>query len=212
MGLKSNRRSYPLRLALAAALLLLIVLPATALGAGAQATFNGRAGSVSLQRRGASTTLQIPGQPVGDVSVKLRVSTDTIPVGDGQVVSILVRRAGAASDYRARIQFGDAGAIWLSVNRVNPGHRTVLAGPVPASGVSWRPNRDLSVRIKVTGTNPTLVAVKVWPYGTTEPAASQLVATDSNPMSAHGSSGRPRCVSRCLPTRAARRSHSISPI
>ena len=97
----------------AAALVLLIVLPAAALGAGAQTTFNGRAGSVSLPRRVfSSTTLRSPGRPAGAGSAasKLRVSTDTLPNGDGQVVSIFVRRAGTASDYRTRIQFSDNGS------------------------------------------------------------------------------------------------------
>ena len=186
----ANGAARRLRIALAASVVFLIALPSLALAAGAQATFNGHAGSVSLQRRGASTTLQIPGQPAGDVSVKLRVSTDTIPVGDGQVVSILVRRAGAASDYRARIQFGVGGSIKLSVNRVTPGQRTMLAGPVPADGVSWQPRHDLSVRIRVRGTNPAVVSVKVWPYGTVEPGLSQLVASDSSPATDNGASGR----------------------
>jgi len=48
--------------------------------------------------------------------------------------------------------------------------------------VSWAPGTPLAVRLQVTGTSPTTLALKVWPAGTAEPAARSLSATDAEPV------------------------------
>ena len=131
-----------------------------------------------------------PAHQTGDVAVGLRVSTDTIPVGDGQVAAVLVQRAGVAADYRARIQFMPGGQIGLSVKRVVGGQRTLLAAPIRASGVAWKPDRDLSVEVKVRGSVPTRISVKVWPFGAREPNNSQLTINDDFHMRATADAGR----------------------
>jgi len=173
-----------------AAGLLFVAVPAMVFGTGSSVTFNGRNGSVYLERRGADATLDIPGAAKGDVSVDLRVSTDTIPVRDGQLVSVLVRRAGVATDYRARVQFMPGGELYLSVKRALSSQRTFIAGPIRVKGLTWKPDRDLALAIKVRGSNPTRISLKVWPNGAAEPTTPQLVATDSQRAPSSTDSGR----------------------
>ena len=184
MSSGTGHRAERLRFAVLLALAALISLPAATLAAGPSATFNGSSGSVNFSRRGTSATVQIPDQPAGDVTVRLIVRTNT--VGAGQVASVMIRRAGSASDYRARIQFDAGGALSLSINGIVGGRRVLLAGPQAASGVSWRPNRDLALSVKVSGSSPTRVALKVWAYGASEPVQPQLVALDNAPGAAAG--------------------------
>ena len=186
MSNRTGPRAGRIKLAVLLALATLIALPAATFAAGPSATFDGSSGSVSFSRSGTSATLQIPNQPAGDVTVRLRVRTDTIQAGAGQIASVMIRRAGSASDYRARLQFGTGGAVSLSINRLANGGRALLAGPQRAAGVVWQPDRDLALSVKVSGSSPTRVALKVWAYGTTEPARPQLVAVDNAPATAAG--------------------------
>jgi Right handed beta helix region len=180
MSVTANPRARRLRFAVLLAFVALISLPAAVLGAGTSASFNGRSGSVSFARSGTRATVQIPDQPAGDVTVRLRLKTDTIPVGAGQTASVMMRRSGSAVDYRAQLQYDGGGALALSINRVVGGARVQLAATEHLSGVRWQPGRDLAVTFTVTGGSTTHVALKVWMLGTgvTEPSRAQLAATD----------------------------------
>ncbi|WP_324276055.1 hypothetical protein [Blastococcus brunescens] len=54
----------------------------------------------------------------------------------------------------------------------------MLGSIVTLPGVTYTPGTELEVRLQVTGTAPTNLAVTVWPAGTTEPASPTLTATD----------------------------------
>jgi hypothetical protein len=70
----------------------------------------------------------------------------------------------------------------VKIYRVAGGTRTDLGGGFTYTpGTTWQ-----SMRMRVTGTNPTIIRVKMWPKGTTEPDTWTTTVTDNTPMTTAG--------------------------
>ena len=113
-----------------------------------------------------------------DTEVNVAVSMDKAATGGGTYVSVLGRRVGTTGDYRAKVRFVAGGAVQVQLVRTVGSTETVLAN-VTAPGLVYAPGQVLRVRVQVGGTGTTSLAAKVWPDGTTQPAAWLLTATDT---------------------------------
>ncbi|WP_460966865.1 PKD domain-containing protein [Pedococcus soli] len=138
---------------------------------------SGGQGRVSLNV-GDGYTAYLPSVSSTTTEVVAAVTTDKVPTGGGQYVSVLGRRVSATLDYRAKVRMASNGqvAVWLTRNA--SGTETVLTSATLA-GVSYAAGDQLKVRLQVTGTTPTTLRVKVWKSTATEPTAWSLTSTDS---------------------------------
>ena len=104
--------------------------------------------------------------------------------GNGTQVTVQGRRV-ASGDYRETVQLTGSGTATVSL--VASG--TTIAGPVPIAG-SIAPSTAISTRLRVVGTNPTVLQAKAWLAGTAEPSGWTVSATDSTAaLQAAGSIG-----------------------
>lgn len=128
----------------------------------------GRAAYVSVQPGTAAFQLAVPGTQlegyVGpaqtDANVLATVAGDKVPAGGPLYVSITGRRISASAGYFAQMLINANGSVTLGVYRRTP-TVTVLNGPVKITGLTYTAGQHLSVRVQVTGTNPTTVSARV---------------------------------------------------
>lgn len=112
-------------------------------------------------------------------STDLRASLafDRVPVGGSIFVSLAGRRVGV-NEYRAKVRVLLGGVIEVSLVRTSNGAETTIV-TAPATGVRIAAGQRLQVRFRVTGTSPTRLQVKVWPFGAAEPASWNANVTDA---------------------------------
>lgn len=101
------------------------------------------------------------------------ISIDRIATGGGTYAGVVVRQVGAAY-YQARARFQPDGSVILQIMKGS----TVL-GNLTMPGLTYSAGSQFTVRIVATGTAPTSLGAKLWPAGSTEPAAMTLTASDS---------------------------------
>ncbi|GAA2737171.1 PKD domain-containing protein [Pedococcus aerophilus] len=146
-------------------------------GPAARWSVAGGQGRVSLNV-GDGYTAFLPSVSSTTTEVAATVTTDKVPTGGGQYVSLLGRRVSATVDYRAKVRMAANGqvAVWLTRNQ--SGAETILTSATLA-GVTYAAGDQLKVRLQVNGTTPTALRVKVWKSTATEPTAWSLTASDS---------------------------------
>ena len=145
----------------------------TTSGSSAHAVAPG-AGRQRVLAAGQTGSANLGGFSATDVDLRVDVALDKMPTGGGTYVSVLGRKVGTSGDYRARLKVQSTGAVTLSAARGD----TMLASAV-LPGVTYAPATALTVRLQVTGTNPTALRAKAWKAGTTEPSAWQVSTTDA---------------------------------
>lgn len=95
------------------------------------------------------------------------------PSAGAGYVGLGARRIGS-NFYNLRVWHRDTGAVWLVAQRGT----TVITSKL-ISGLTWKAGDSFSLRVDVTGTNPTSIRAKVWKQDASEPTAWQLETTDS---------------------------------
>lgn len=110
-----------------------------------------------------------------DTDLQLSLSVDKVATGSGLYVSVIPRSVGPNS-YRAVLRYQASGRVSVRLDR---GFSTI-ASAIVVPGITATPGTELNVRVQAAGTSPTLVQVKVWEVGTTEPVAWNRSVTDSN--------------------------------
>ncbi|MGY1814259.1 PKD domain-containing protein [Blastococcus sp. SYSU D00820] len=114
-----------------------------------------------------------------DVDVRATLSLSAVPTsGSGAFVYVVGRRVDAATDYRARLLVVPGGGVQVALVRNSGGTETVL-GSATLPAFTYTAGTPLEVRLRVTGTGPTSLAVTVWRAGTAEPATPTLTRSDS---------------------------------
>ena len=151
--------------------------PWTLGGVATRWSVSGGLGRVSLNA-GDGYTASLQGISSSDSQLELAVTTDKVPTGGGQYISIIGRRVTTTADYRAKIRFAADGstAVWLTRNE--SATETVLTS-LTVPGLVYNAGDRMQVKLQTYGTNPTTMRVKIWKAGTTEPTAWTLTATDS---------------------------------
>jgi len=114
-----------------------------------------------------------------DVDVQLRLQYNQPQSGFGSWVNVAGRYLAAGNEYRARVRF-TATTVSVAAMRVAGGGAAVVIGSdVNLPALPSTPNTWYRVRMRVTGTNPTTIKIKVWLDGGAEPASWQVSVSDS---------------------------------
>ena len=122
---------------------------------------------------GASRTSSLNTVSSTSTDSTVKFSTTTMPTGGGTYVSVIGRLVGA-SDYEARVWVKSTGQVQLQLLQGS----TVLSA-ANIAGITYNAGDTLSVRVQVTGTNPTTIRASVWSASQTAPATWQLQTTDT---------------------------------
>jgi PKD repeat protein len=149
---------------------------------------SGGLGRVSLNA-GDGYTASLPSVSTTDNQFEVSVTTNQVPTGGGQYVSVLGRRVTTTADYRAKIRFasGGATAVWLTRNE---GATETVLTSLTVPGLVYNTGDTMKVKLQTYGTSPTTMRVKIWKAGASEPTAWALTATDSaTALQATGSVG-----------------------
>lgn len=101
-------------------------------------------------------------------------SSSEAMVGGASSVSVYARTVGDDS-YSGRVRFAPDGTMRLYLI-----HGNSSLGSVPIPG-AYVPGEQLTMRLSVQGTSPTMLAAKVWRTADEEPADWMVEATDSTP-------------------------------
>jgi hypothetical protein len=107
-------------------------------------------------------------------------SLSAAPTGSGASVYVTGRRVGTNLEYRARLRFLANGTVGLAFTKLAGSTSEVLVGSeVIVPGLTYTPGTALSVRVQISGTGTTQLAATVWAAGSAQPAAAQVIRTDS---------------------------------
>ncbi|MEF2977726.1 PKD domain-containing protein [Subtercola sp. YIM 133946] len=138
-------------------------------------------GTIAMPTAGTQSGATLDSVSQTNTDMRVMFSLDKAATGGGTTLSATGRKTGTNNEYRSIIHLKSNGTVAVGLvalkgsatsvilaNEVQvPGSTTVIAGT------------SISVRMQVTGTNPTTISAKAWISGTPEPAAWTVTATDS---------------------------------
>ncbi len=137
---------------------------------------DGSAGSIEVVPDGANREVQVDGVLRRDVDVRFRVTLAEAPTADGLWLTTVARHT-EHGELRARLRFLGDGRILVGITRVRGTNLVNLGESVLVRGIRAAAGTALEVRVRVAGTDPTFVGVKVWPTGTVQPTAWLVAAS-----------------------------------
>ncbi|MCU1478501.1 MAG: hypothetical protein JWQ64_3194 [Subtercola sp.] len=148
-------------------------------GAASNLSVGNGSGTVLLSAPGAQAGASMDSVVQQDTDLRVQFSVDKAATGGGTYLYATGRKVSANNEYRASIHLKSNGTVAVglvalkgSATGVTLGSEVVASGTIVAG-------TKLSVRMQVTGTNPTTIKAKVWVAGTPEPTAWTVQATDS---------------------------------
>jgi PKD repeat protein len=153
----------------------------TTSGTAANFSVTPQTGSMVLPAAGNTRSVYLGSTTRTDTDYRFTLSLDKVPTGSGAYLDVVGRRVGTNTEYRARMVMASTGRITVQLTALKGTATPVAvasAVTLPAT-ITYGANTQLSVRMQVTGTNPTTVRLKVWPASQTEPAAWQTTGTDT---------------------------------
>ena len=130
---------------------------------------------------GSGGTARLPGFSVTGIDLRLSTALDKLPSSGNVYLTIQGRRVATAGAYASKVIISSAGKVTIQIVRVdqNGGNEVVVQSSVAVPNVTYAAGSKLDIRVRTTGTSPTLVETKAWLDGTTEPSAWQRSASDS---------------------------------
>jgi parallel beta-helix repeat protein len=138
----------------------------------------GSSGQVSVQKLGSWRELTLPGSAARDIDLRFRFKSDTVATGRGQSVVVVARR-GTQGEYRVRITLTESQGASVSVVRRIGGVPQEVR-PAVQTGIAYRPGTYVAARVKISGSDPTVIKAKIWWARDSQPAAWTIVARDSS--------------------------------
>jgi hypothetical protein len=142
---------------------------------------SGGTGAITLPSAGQTRSVWLGSTIRTDTDMRLTMSLDRVPTGNGAYLDVVGRRVGTNNEYRARMVMSSTGRITVQLTALRGTATPVglaTAVTLPTT-LTYGANTQLHVRIQVTGTYPTTVRLKVWPASQAEPTAWQTTATDA---------------------------------
>ena len=129
---------------------------------------------------GSGGTARLPGFSATGIDLRSTVAVDKLPSSGNVYLTIQGRRIATTGAYASKVIISSVGKVTIQIVRVdqNGGNEIVVQSSAVVP-VTYTAGTRLIVRIRTTGTSPTLIETKAWPEGTTEPSAWQRSATDS---------------------------------
>jgi PKD repeat protein len=149
---------------------------------GPSSSFNvgGGRGNIVLSSTGNTRGVRLDGVHVRDVDMRVRVTTDKVATGNGQLYAYLVTRANGASAYRPKIIIFPNGSVNVHSGVMVNGNESSMGTSVTVPGLTYTAGRWIWIRAQVTGVNPTTVRVKRGRW-LARAANWQFTATNSAP-------------------------------
>jgi probable HAF family extracellular repeat protein len=147
-------------------------------GAASAYAVNGSVGTMTLAK-GLSGAAVLPSTTARDVDVRVRVATNKLAAGAGQVASLTVRTVSAGTEYRAQLRLNPNRTVQVRAARAVGNVETQLGSIVSVPGVTHTANTFIWVRVQASGVNPTTMRLKAWANGQAEPTTWLLTVTDS---------------------------------
>ncbi|GGF13826.1 PKD domain-containing protein [Subtercola lobariae] len=148
-------------------------------GAASNLSVGGGSGTVLLSTPGAQAGASMDSVVQQDTDLRVQFSVDKAATGGGTYLYATGRKVSANNEYRASIHLKNNGTVAVglvalkgSATGVTLVNEVVVPGTIVAGTA-------LSIRLQVTGTNPTTIKAKVWVAGTQEPTAWTVQATDT---------------------------------
>ncbi len=157
-------------------------------GTGSPSSVSGGAGV--LVAAAGKTIRQQSSTTSSDADVTTTLSVDRVPTGGPTNVKVIGRQVSAGNEYGARIVLNTDQSVTLQLTKMIGNTETALTPQSAVAGLTYNGGSKLSVRLQVTGINPTTVRARMWTAGSTEPSAWKAAATDSTAaLQAAGSVG-----------------------
>lgn len=130
---------------------------------------------------GSGGTARLPGVSATGIDLRLGLAIDKLPSSGNVYVTVQGRRIATTGSYGSKVIISSAGKVTIQIVRVdqNGGNEVVVQSSATVPNVTYTAGMRLNVRMRTTGTSPTLVETKAWADGTPEPSTWQRSATDS---------------------------------
>ena len=140
---------------------------------------SGSTGRIQLPA-GSGGTARLPGVSATGIDLRLSTAIDKLPSSGNVYLTIQGRRIATAGAYASKVIVSSVGKVSIQIVRVdqNGGNEVVVQSSATVP-VTYTAGAKLDIRIRTTGTSPTLVETKAWLDGTPEPSAWQRSASDS---------------------------------
>ncbi len=143
-------------------------------------TVDGSAGLVQLPA-GVTGTAFLAGVSSSNADLRMNLSVNKLPSSGSVYLSVAARRVASAGAYQAKIVLTSSDRATLALVRVNAagGGEVALQSGVIIPGVTYPPGSKLAVRVRATGTTPTVLEARAWPAEGVEPATWQPSVSDT---------------------------------
>ena len=142
---------------------------------------NNGSGAITIPAAGNTRLVYLGSTTRTDTDLRLTLSLDKVPTGNGAYLDVVGRRVSTNNEYRARLVMSSNGRITVQLTALKgTGSPVAVATAVTLpTSITYSAGSQLNVRMQVTGTSPTTVRLKVWPATQTEPTAWQTTGTDT---------------------------------
>jgi PKD repeat protein len=134
---------------------------------------------IRMPAAGSSRSATLPAVSSSTTDLTVKLAADKAATGNNGIFVSAIGRRTAGGDYRGRLRILSTGAVAVGVTRVTGGAETVIGREVTLPGVTSTPGTALRLRMQAEGTGTTTLRLKVWLDGGDEPAAWQVVQTDT---------------------------------
>ncbi len=128
------------------------------------------AATIVVPEAGFTRSALLSGVNERDVELAFRVSMDTPSTEAGSYIYGIMRHADPEHEYRAKIRLSPDGGVYVAVTALVKAKERELSPETRIPDLKYAVGTGLDVRARVDG-EPATIRVKVWPEGTTEPAA-----------------------------------------
>ena len=138
---------------------------------------DGAKGTITLSATDGTRVVVLDGLSRRDIDVRYRVTLDGTPAGTAVHLATTLRRTETA-ELRTHLRVRADGRVVVGVARVRGGAVTPLGVTRLLPDLTIRADTAFIVRSRVVGVHPTIVGLKVWPAGTTQPTRWSIVRRD----------------------------------
>ncbi len=144
------------------------------------------AGRIRLDRPGMRRSAQLLNAGMRDVDLRFRFSVNERPNGAEAVVAAVLRADKRGNGYRVGVTIGSSRTSTLSLSRVRRQSGSILQSTTLVLGKQSAPDGHTAtkwqwMRVRIAGTNPARLQVKLWSVGQRQPTAWQLDVVDDSP-------------------------------
>ena len=147
-------------------------------GTAADYDVNGAEATAYHSGSGQMRSAFLPSLRIRDLDAVFRVKTSAAASGDGQYAYFVARQVNASTEYRAKLHIATAGKAYAQITKVVNNVESQVS-PYVSVGTIHTANGYIWVRLRVTGSTPTTLSLKVWKDGSAQPAAWQATGTES---------------------------------